>query len=105
MDPKLYSKDNYFQSILQLRPNNQEVLDFVEKQLINNNIKIGKEVKRKEGVDLYLSNKNFTVSLGKKLKRRFQGELKLSKSIFTKSRITSKDVYRVTILFRLSKPL
>ena len=102
MDQNLYSKDNYFQSILQLRPVNEEVLKFVEKQLKDNNIKIGKEVKRKEGLDLYLSNKNFTVSLGKKLKKRFPGELKLSKSIFTKSRITSKDVYRVTVLFRLN---
>ena len=101
MDQNLYSKDNYFQSILQLRPVNEEVLKFVEKQLKDNNIKIGKEVKRKEGLDLYLSNQRFTISLVKKLKRRFKGEMKISRSIFTKSRMTSKDVYRVTVLFKL----
>jgi len=98
-----YSKDGYFQAILQLRPKNKEILDWIYKQLIKNNIKIGREVKRKEGIDIYLSSKKFTLALGKKLKKTFKGTTKVTKSLFTKNRLTSKKVYRITVCFRLNQ--
>lgn len=97
----IYSNDQYFEGILQLRPLNKDVLDYVKKQIDKGNCLISKEVDLKYGTDLYVTSQRFAVSLGRKLKRVFKGEVKISRSIFKRSRITSKEVYRVTVLFRL----
>lgn len=98
----IYTKDQYFEGILQLRPENKEVLDFVKNQLQNSKTKISKEVREKYGIDIYLTSQRFTVTLGRRLKRRFkEGEIKISRSLHTKDKLTSKNVYRVTVLFRL----
>ena len=75
-------------------------MDFVSNQIGKNSISIGKSVKQKNGIDLYLSSNKFLKQIGKKLKNTFSGELIESKSLFTVNRITSKKVYRGCILFR-----
>ena len=55
----------------------------------------------KTGIDYYISSNSFLLALGKKLKKSFKGEYKLSRRIFTKNKMTSRDVYRLTVLFRL----
>ena len=95
-------KSGYYQSILQLRPCKEEVINFVINQIKKNNIQIGKKVELKEGLDLYLSSNKFTLALGKKLKKSFKGSLKISKKLFTRDRLTSKKVYRITVCFRLT---
>ncbi len=98
----IYTKDQYFEAILQLRPENKKVLEFVKNQLQNSKTKISKEVKEKYGLDLYLTSQRFAIALGRKLKRRFkEGEIKISRSLHTRDKLTSKLVYRVTVLFRL----
>ncbi len=97
----LNSKDQYYEGILQLRPFNKDVLDYVKKQIEKSDCLISKEVDLKDGTDLYLTSQRFAISLARKLKRVFKGEVKISRSIHTRSRVTSKDVYRVTVLFRL----
>jgi NMD protein affecting ribosome stability and mRNA decay len=99
---EIYSKDGYYEAKLQLRHYNKEVLDFVIKQLKENNVKIGKEVKLKTGIDLYLSSRKFTTQIAKKLKRRFKGTVKVSKKLFSFDKLKSKKVYRVTVCFRLN---
>ncbi len=99
----IYSKDGYFESKLQLRPKNKEVLDYVLNQLKKTNTKIAKEVKLKEGLDLYLSSRKSTIQIAKKLKKVFKGDLKVTKKLFTVNRLTSKKVYRITVLFRLKQ--
>ncbi|MBW2989566.1 60S ribosomal export protein NMD3 [Candidatus Woesearchaeota archaeon] len=92
----------YYEGILQLRNPNIEAINFIINQFKNNpKVWIAKQKKVKTGIDLYISSNRFLMSLGKKLKRSFKGELKLSRKLITKNRMTSKNVYRVTILFRL----
>jgi NMD protein affecting ribosome stability and mRNA decay len=94
----------YFQGILQIRNPNEEVIRFVMNQFKNNEkVWIAKEEKQKTGIDYYVSSNKFLLSLGKKLKKSFKGELKTSRKIHTKNKLTSKDVYRVTVCFRLDK--
>jgi NMD protein affecting ribosome stability and mRNA decay len=69
----------------------------------NEKVWIAKEEKQKTGIDYYVSSNKFLLSLGKKLKKSFKGELKTSRKIHTKNKLTSKDVYRVTVCFRLDK--
>jgi len=93
----------YFQGVLQLRNPNEELINFIRNQFNNNSRAwIAKEESLKTGIDLYISSNKFLLALGKKLKKSFKGELKVSARLHTKNRLTSKDVYRVTVLFRLS---
>ena len=93
---------NYYEGKLQLRNPNEEVLNFIRNQFKNNEkVWIAKAERLKTGIDFYISSNRFLLSLGKKLKKSFKGELKTSRKLHSKSRITSKEVYRVTVLFRL----
>ncbi len=94
---------DYFEGTLQLRNPHEEVLNFIRNQFKNNSkVWIAKEERLKTGIDLYISSNKFLLSLGKKLKKSFKGELKISRKLFTKNRLTSKMVYRMTVLFRFS---
>ena len=93
---------NYYEAIIQLRPYNEELIKFVLKRIKDReNVSITKEVPLKTGIDLYLTDQRFARSLGKDLKRRFKGKLILSRKLHTRNRMTSKNVYRVTVCFRL----
>jgi len=92
----------YFEGILQLRNQNEECVNFIKNQFKNNEkVWIAKEVKLKTGVDYWVSSNRFLLSLGKKLKKSFKGELKTSRKLYSRNRMTSKDIYRVTVLFRM----
>src|SRR3989344_5989149 len=95
--------DNYFEAILQLRPATDEVVNFVKNEIENQDyVFISKIVELKTGIDIYLSSNNFAKGLGKKLKHRFKtGILKYSSTLHTRSKLTSKDLYRLTVSFRL----
>lgn len=92
----------YFESILQLRPFDEKVFDFVLKRINErNDVFISKEVKLKTGVDLYLSSNKVAVIIGRMLKKSFKGTIKISKKLYGQSRQSSKLLYRVTVCFRL----
>jgi len=98
--------NQYFVSIVQLRPFNQEVLDYVKKKIQEDgNIFISKEVELKTGIDLYLNSNRFAIALGKMLKKRFKGTVTLSRSLYSRDKQTMKLLYRVTVCFRLQKDL
>lgn len=96
---------NYYEAIIQLRPYNEDLINFVLKRInARENVYIVKEVLLKTGIDLYLSDQRFARALGKQLKRQFKGKLILSRKLHTRNRMTSKNVYRVTVCFRLNEP-
>src|SRR3989338_985396 len=98
---KIRHKD-YFEGILQLRNPNGLVLDFIAKEIASKKgISIAKTEKTNNGLDIYISSQKFLRSLGNKLHKRFHGHLEISKRLFTRNRVTSKEVYRVNILFKL----
>jgi len=101
--PDIYSKDNYYEAIFQLRPYKKEIYDFIIKQIEKNNVLISKEVKLKTGIDFYLTSRKFTTKLGKLLQKTFKGKSTVSKSLYGTNRMTSKLVYRVTVCFRLKE--
>lgn len=96
----------YYEAILQIRPNNKEVLDYAVKLIgSRNDTKISKLEELKTGFDLYLTNQKYARgSLAQQLKRKFRnGKLVITKSLYGQHKMTSKLVYRATILFRLSQ--
>lgn len=93
----------YFQGVLQLRNPNETIMEFVKNELRENKHKgvfVGKEKRVTNGLDLYLSSNHFTINLGNKLYKRFGGILKINEQLFTRNNQTSKDVYRMTIMYR-----
>ena len=92
---------DYFEGILQLRNIGNEVVEFAVKEIEKNeNANIAKVSKVTNGVDIYLSPQKLLRSLGNKLQHHFGGQLAVSRKLHTRSRVTSKDLYRVNVLFR-----
>jgi len=92
---------SYFEGVLQLRDTTDEVLDWVYKEIERagrTQIAMSKEVRG--GVDLYLSSQHYMQSLGRQLQQRFGGILKITGRLYTKDKMTSRDVYRMTVLFK-----
>ena len=91
----------YFEGILQIRQGSPELVSWVHKRIKEDGkAKIAKEKKVKGGVDLYLSDQHYLQSLGKKIKEEFLGILKVSRRLHTVNKMTSKLLYRVTVLFQ-----
>lgn len=92
---------NYYEGILQLRNPNQEVIDFVKKAIHKAGVFVSQEKRTVNGTDLYVGSQRFLRTLGRELQARFHGEMVISTRIHTRNRQTSKEVYRVSLLFRL----
>ncbi len=97
---------NYFEAILQLRNPYGDVDDLIHyvlekvKDKSQEAVFISKKKKVTNGFDLYLSSNSFAVEVGRELYRAFGGEFKVSKKLFSQHKLTSKVLYRVTVLFR-----
>ena len=95
--------ENYYEAKIQLRPFNEELIRFVINAIDKNDkIRISKVTQLKTGVDIYVSSRKVAAIIGKKLKKHFRGgKLLVTKTLFSRDRQTSKNIYRVTVLFRL----
>jgi NMD protein affecting ribosome stability and mRNA decay len=95
-------KDLYFEANIQLRPFDKEVFDWILKQIAKRpKVFVSKFVEYKTGIDIFISDQRFARRLGKKLNDTFKGDLKITRTLFTQDKMTSKLVYRGTVLFRL----
>jgi len=102
----LFTSNRGYQAILQLRPCDEEVVEYVMNELKSRgNVFITKvvELKKDMGIDLYLTSQNFANSLSNTLKRRFNGEIKITRTLYSVSKENTKKIYRLTVLFRFSK--
>jgi len=92
---------DYFEGTLQLRNCPQKVIDFVADE-INKREKvwIAKTKKVRNGIDLLISSNTFLKQIGKKLQGKFTGEVIYSKTLFSRNRLTQKEIFRGCVLFR-----
>jgi len=98
------SKDQYFEAKIQLRPFNQEVFDFIMNQIDKRKgVFVSKIDELKTGVDIFMSSQQFARRLGKMMKDKFKGELKITRTLHTQDKMTSRLIYRGTVLFRLKQ--
>ncbi len=93
----------YFEAIIQLRPLDKRVYDWVKVDIENRNIGVSKELVTKNGFDIYVDSNQYAIALGKKLKKRFDGKVIVSSALHSTHRLTSKQLFRVTMLFRLNE--
>lgn len=94
-------RPEYFEGSLQLRNPTTAMLKHVLRLIEEKgDVHIAKQVKHKDGLDLYLSSQKFLQVLGKKLQQNYSGQLSISRKLFSQNRQTSKPVYRLNVLFR-----
>lgn len=89
----------YFEGTLQLRKVDDDVLDFIDNYVKQNNFFISEKTETEDGIDLDISNQRKLQALGQQLKKTFGGILKVSIRQFTHNRLTSKQVYRVNVYY------
>ena len=96
----------YFEAILQIRPLREDVVNFVMDMLESReSVKISKTVNQKNGIDLYLTDQKFARgTLATQLKKKFRnGKITITRSLYGQHKLTSRLVYRATILFRIEE--
>jgi nonsense-mediated mRNA decay protein 3 len=94
--------NEYFEGILQLRNPSNKLIDTAIKEIEKKeDANIAKVKKVANGVDIYISSQRFLRTLGNKLQNQFGGQLIISTKLHTKHRLTSRELYRVNVLFRL----
>lgn len=97
----IYSKDEYFEAKLQLRPYDKELINSAKKLIDKNkNILISKETEYKYGVDFLTTSQKQTQNIARQLKKRFKGKITLSRKLHSRNKQTSKRIWRVTVCFR-----
>ncbi len=87
----------YFQGILQLRPGSKELDKLITEQL---GTQVSKKKKVRGGIDYYVKSNKKLAAYGKRIQTEVGGTLTVSQSLHTRDRQSSKDLYRLTILFR-----
>lgn len=98
----------YFESILQLRNCNEEILSFIRREVLKQNKKgiyITKEVPLEkyslEQIDIYLTNQTYAKTLAEKVRKNFGGIIKKNAQHYSLDWQTSKTVYRLNLLLEL----
>ena len=96
------SNSSYYEAIIQVRPKDDVLLDFIETDIKENSrISVSKFEESKHGYDLYITSKSYLKNILPKVKSKFNIESKISKTLFGKKE--GKDVYRITLLIRLKE--
>lgn len=92
----------YFEGILQVRNPKEKVLDYIYDTIEKNSdrVYVAKVEEVRGGIDLYLSSNKFLVKLAKMLEKNIGGEVKISARLHTRDHQKSRDLHRVTALFR-----
>ena len=92
---------DYFEGILQIRNGNQNLLHWVyDKIRADKKATVTKAKKVANGVDLYITDQHYLQNLGKKIKEHQPGILKVSTRLHTVDKMTSRHLYRITVLFK-----
>ncbi len=99
------SDNKYFEAKIQLRPYDEEIYLFIEKELESRKQWITKIIEYKNGgVDLIVSSQRLARTIGQKVKRKFKGwDLTITKTLHTRDRMKSKELCRATVLLRKRK--
>jgi|SRR3989344_3632137 len=98
----IFRSDQYYQGILQIRPCNKDVLDFAAEQIKHSKYcELSKLIITKFGYDLYVTSNKFLQVLGNRISNNFKGKIIKSRTLYGKNRMTSREVFRMTICFRV----
>ncbi len=102
------AKTHYYEGTLQLRGSNEHIIEQVHQFIIKDAEKIKEKgvfitkiEKVTKGIDYYFTKQQYLPILMKKLVKHFGAVAKTHGELFSKSRLTSKEIYRVNASVRL----
>ncbi|MGM5482003.1 MAG: NMD3-related protein [Nanobdellota archaeon] len=101
-------KGGYYEGVLQLRNRENSRFEEVSKEIKTRTdskklVAISHEKDVKGGIDFYFTDKKYLQRLAEQLYSEFGGQLKESPRLFSLDRQTSKKIYRMNVLLRLSE--
>ncbi len=94
-------KTGYYEGILQIQNEHDDVLNFIEKKFMKvagKGVFVTKTQKTKKGIDLYVTNKHFLRIIGQQIIEHFGGTLDLNPQLFSRDHLASKHIYRLNAL-------
>jgi NMD protein affecting ribosome stability and mRNA decay len=94
----------YFEGVLQLRDVNNEVIAYVKRDIAKNvskGVHITTSSVQNDSADFVLTSSKYLRAIGKTLENKFNGELTETVRLFSRDHSTGKDIYRLTVLFRM----
>jgi nonsense-mediated mRNA decay protein 3 len=97
----------YYEGILQIRGNNtsllKKILDTIKTRVkkAQPEVFINRFSEQKNGYDFYLTSKNYLQKIAKSLLQEYGGTIKQSRKLYSRSRQTGKEIYRITVVLRL----
>ncbi len=97
-------KSKYFEGVLQIRNSSQQIVDFIHSEISKQKQKgvfITKEIVEGKNADFFLTDQTYMKRLAVKLQKEFGGIISLNPKLFSKSRQTGKELYRLTTLLEL----
>ena len=90
----------YYEGVFQLRQISNEILKTIIEKINKSKHWISKSTTHRNGIDLQVSSKKFISNLARELIKKYGGTLKQSPKLFSKNRQTSKEVYRLAVLYK-----
>jgi NMD protein affecting ribosome stability and mRNA decay len=93
----------YFEGILQLRNGRQDVKEYIVSYCKKNSVFVNKLVDKGAEVDYYFVKKHQMQPLALKLMRNFGAEIESNARLFSRNRLTSKDIFRLNVLVTIPK--
>jgi len=96
------AKTKYYEAILQIRDSNDEIVSFAKNEiakLSDKGVFITDSEMFKDGADFKLTSKAAARAVANRLRDKFGGQLTITAKIFSVSKETSKEIYRLIILF------
>jgi len=91
----------YFEGTIQIRNANEQVMDFIISRFEKAEVGIAKIAKVRDGFDIYSASNKFSRKLGKMLIAEFGGEIRETVRLFSRDRMSGKDVYRLTVFYKV----
>lgn len=94
----------YFEAVLQIRPAREDVLEFVRAEIHKQEHKgvfNNKETEVEDGLDIEITNQTYAKVLAKKVTDHFGGTMKKNEKLFSRSRKTSRDIFRLAVKIEL----
>ncbi len=100
---KRFFPKGYYEAKLQVRPKDQQLLEFVNSKIKKSDIKIIDKNELKEGYDIYINSANFAIKIGKLFRNKYKIKPKISKSLTGEDKTAGKRVYKLTVLLKINQ--
>ena len=94
-------RKEYFEAILQLRCSNEAqqyaISDIKESRMLTEAVPVKGSGKK---FDFYLKSTDYAMNLVRRMRKRYPGTVKISRKLYGRDKMTSKTLYRTTVLFK-----